>query len=162
MSTLFLFGLAGVGKSFLAEHIAKKYAYYLYEGDDDITPDMRNAIAEKRHFTDEMRDEYFRIVADRILELQKKHQNIVVAQGLYKNKHRHYLMSRIPDLQFVWVQASQEKILERLQQRDGIAVSPEYAKKIQANFEVPDMPVMEFLNEGPIVDVIEDVLSFNK
>lgn len=146
--TLFLFGLAGAGKSHLGKYLSANYGYHQYEGDDDITPAMIHAIESGTHFTDEMRNEFFEIVADKILELQKTHEKIVVSQGLYKNIHRKYLLERIPNLELVWVKASNAVMLERLKERAGVEISEEYAKSIRVNFEEPDMGVIELVNDG--------------
>lgn len=145
--TLFLFGLAGSGKSFLAKKIATQFGYYHYEGDDDFTPAIKQAIATGSQFTDEMRWEFVRLLADRILELQKIHEKLVVSQALYKNIHRKFLLEKVPKLELVWVKASDDLIVERINQRGGAGISLDYVKAIQANFEEPDMKVLELENE---------------
>lgn len=145
--TIFLFGLAGSGKSYLANYISKQYGYFHYEGDDDLTMSMKQAIGDGRQFTDVMRAEFFHIIADRILELQKSHEKIVVSQAMYKNIHRNYLLSRIPELKLVWVKASDEVILERIQKRGIKGVDEAYVKAIRANFELPEMEVIEIENK---------------
>jgi gluconokinase len=151
--TIFLFGLAGAGKSFLAKHICRKFGYFLYEGDEDITPAMRSAIANKTDFTDEVRDEFFYIMAEKIITLQRVHEYVVIAQGLYRNRHRNYLLQTISGLELVWVHASDELIRERLIKRDGIAITPEYAIAIRKNFEIPCMHVLKVSNDGPVESV---------
>lgn len=155
--TIFLFGLAGVGKSFLARHIAHTFGYYLYEGDEDITPAMRTAIACKTEFTDSMRDEFFEIMTKKILDLQKQHAHLVIAQGLYRNRHRKYLIKHIPGLQLVWVVASNPVINERIMKREGIAIAPDYAKSIQKNFEEPEMDVIRLHNEGSLSSIEKEL-----
>jgi gluconokinase len=147
ITTLFLFGLAGSGKSYLANFIAKEYGYFHYEGDDDLTPSMKQAIKAGAQFTDAMRMEFFQIIGDRILELRKEHDKIVVSQAMYKNIHRNYLLSRFPDLQLVWVKASDEVIMERIQKRGIKGVDEAYVKAIRANFEEPEMNVKEIIND---------------
>lgn len=143
----FLFGLAGSGKSYLANYISKEFGYYHYEGDDDLTPSMKQAIKDGAQFTDEMRMEFFQIIGDRISELRKVHDKIVVSQAMYKNIHRNYLLSRFPDLQLVWVKASDEVIMERIQKRGIKGVDEAYVKAIRANFEEPEMNVKEIIND---------------
>lgn len=152
--TLFLFGLAGVGKSCLAKYVADNFGYYLYEGDEDITPAMRSAIAGNRDFTDQMRDEFFEQMTEKILMLQKEHEYIVVAQGLYKNEHRRFLLEKISSLELLWVTASDAVISQRLLKRDGVSVSPEYAEIIKKNFELPDIEVQKVHNEGELREVV--------
>jgi len=148
--TLFLFGLAGVGKSYLAKYLSAHHGFYQYEGDDDVTPAMRQAIETGQHFTNEMRAEFVGILANKILELQRTHEKIVVSQGLYKNAHRKYLLDNVPNLQLVWVKASDAVMLERIKARGGVEITEEYAKSIRVNFEEPDMEVLEVVNDGDV------------
>ena len=53
---VFLFGLAGAGKTYCGRLIAEELGYFSYDLDVDCTPQMRAAIAEGRPFTDQMRD----------------------------------------------------------------------------------------------------------
>lgn len=155
---VFLFGLAGAGKSYLAQMIADNYSFFLYEADEDLTPAMKKAIQDKQSFTEEMRDEYYSIVADRILALSKIHTKVVVSQGLFKNKHRRYLMNKIPGINFIWVKAEQEKLIERLNAR-GNEITPEYAKKIALNFEDPDFKVHEIINNSEPSNQVKNILG---
>ena len=53
---ILLFGTSGSGKTFLGDLFSKTFGLYHYELDLDLTPAMRNAIADDREFTDVMRD----------------------------------------------------------------------------------------------------------
>jgi gluconate kinase len=133
---VFLFGLAGVGKTFCGELIASRLGYFCYDLDADCTPAMREAISRGLPFTDAMRDEFFLIVCRRIEELKKLHRKLIVMQAVYKERHRALITSRFPDVRMVWVDAPQHLIEERLRSRAGEA-SVEYANRIRANFEFP-------------------------
>jgi gluconokinase len=156
---IFLFGLVGAGKSYIASQIADTYGYYCHEGDDDLTPSMKEAIEFRLHFTDQMRADFFRILSEKILLLQKKHEYIVVSQGLYKNKHRQFLLETIPNLELVWVTASDSLIYERLMKREGVPVDKDYAKNIRANFENPVMDVHTLVNEGSIEEKVQYLIE---
>jgi adenylylsulfate kinase-like enzyme len=54
---VFLYGVAGVGKSFCAELLARRLGYKSYDLDQHVTPAMQAAAREGRSFTDEMRDQ---------------------------------------------------------------------------------------------------------
>jgi gluconokinase len=156
---IFLFGLVGVGKSYLARYIADRYGYYCHEGDDDLTSSMKEAIQSRRHFTDQMRSEFFSNLSEKILELQKNHEYIVISQGLYKNKHRQFLIDRIPNLELVWVTASDEVLYQRLVQREGFPVDKNYAENIRANFESPEMNIHTLINEGSVEEEMRSLIE---
>ena len=133
---ILLFGTSGSGKTFLGDLFSKTFGLYHYELDLDLTPAMRNAIADDREFTEVMRDEYFSHLIPRITDLQSKHNRCILTQAVYKERHRQFLKTHIPDLELVWITAPQDLIVARLQERDG-GISGEYALKIQHNFEPP-------------------------
>lgn len=141
------FGKTGAGKNYIAEMFAETYDYYFYDADQDLPDDMRAAIAEGRTFTDEMRSRYAEIIKDRIAALLEIYPRVAVAQGLFKNRQRHELLNRFSFAQFVWVDAEDQLIEERVKQR-GNEVTLEYARKINPLFETPDFDCERILNNG--------------
>jgi gluconate kinase len=144
---LYFYGLAGAGKNYVGDLVGRLTGRHVYHADVDLTPDMRKAIAEKRPFTPEMRDEYYAIVADRILSLLKDHKALVVTQGTYKAQHRRYLAARVPGMDLICITADKATILQRLKAR-GDAVTPEYAAALAANFEPPGAAEKVIANNG--------------
>lgn len=149
--TVFLYGLAGAGKSYVGWIIAERFGYSPYDLDKDLTSAMRQAIVAKVPFTDEMRDEYFDVVIRRIGELKTLHPRLVVMQGAYKERHRNKVRDAHSDVEFVWVDAPEALIRQRLTVR-GDVVSPEYAATIAANFEVPPEGSIRLLNDNSARD----------
>jgi len=135
-SLIFLFGLAGAGKNFCADAVAEALGYKIYDLDIDLTPAMRTAITEQRPFTDQMRDEFFEEVCTILSALKRKHPKLIVTQGAYKERHRALVSLEHPEVNFIWIDAPTEIILQRLTAR-GDTVSPEYATAIARNFEPP-------------------------
>jgi gluconate kinase len=133
MKAWFLFGLMGCGKSHAGRLLAQHHGFFFKDGDDLLTPSMNLAIAEKRQFTDAMRDEYFAVIADYVLAEAPKHERIVVAQAAYKERHRRYLQSRISGLKLVWIDTPHSVCVGRLQTPEKRA----YADLILPNFEPP-------------------------
>lgn len=145
-SVVFLFGFAGAGKNFCAEVLARRFRYEIYDLDHHITPAMRTAIADGQSFTDEMRDEFFAVVRSEIAELLQRYPRLILHQGAYKERHRIAIRSAYPPIEFVWVTAPQEMIVQRLMQR-GTPVSAEYAAAIAKNFEPPEPLAKVLVND---------------
>lgn len=156
---IFLFGLAGAGKSFVGDALAARFGWKVYHADADLTTEMRQAIAEKRLFTPQMRDKYFEIVASTILELKREQVPLIVTQAAYKQQHRKFLKEKIQRLDFVCVSAPEQVILERLRQR-GDAVSPDYAQQMLKNFEPPVAGEKVLNNVGSAASVIDQFSSW--
>lgn len=135
-STLFLFGLSGSGKSFVGDLIGKQVDWSVYHADDDITDEMRFALKEKRPFTSAMRDQYFPIITDKILFLQQRNEHLVITQGVYKQRHRDFLINKIPNMEMICVDAPNSLISRRLAERSN-GITGASATALRLDFEPP-------------------------
>lgn len=144
---LFLFGLSGAGKSYVGDIIGELPHWFVYHADDHLTDDMRLALKENRPFTDTMRDRFFSIVAEKIPSLQRSHRHLVVTQGLYKQRHRDYLTSTIPDIEMLHVEASDQVITKRLATRiEGINIAS--ASALRQDFDARSDDTKVIINDG--------------
>lgn len=158
-STLFFFGLAGGGKSYVGNLIGRLAGWHVYHADDDLTAEMQLALAERRPFTEPMRDRFFTIVVEKILNLQKSHAKLTVTQAVYKQRHRNYLQAHIPAIELVCVTATEENIFRRIKRRDdGITV--ESAAALRADFETPPPTYKTIVNNGGPRDIIEQLNQY--
>jgi gluconokinase len=153
---LVLFGKTGAGKSYAAEIFAQKFGFYLYDADWDLTAEMRQAITNGITFSDEMRDRYVEILRKKTAELLNSKSKVVLAQGLFKNKHRRILMEAFPFAVFVWVDADNRLIEERITERSG-CVTLEYARRINPLFETPDFKCEKIINNGGAKELIHEI-----
>jgi len=83
-----LFGEMGVGKNHVGEMLAAHLGCLFYDGDDALTPEMADRASRFRPISAEMVD---RFVKDSLIpEIAKRAMmgNLVVAQALYRRKHR--------------------------------------------------------------------------
>ena len=159
---LFLFGLSGSGKSYIGDLIGQKTDRYVYHADEDITEEMILALKEQRPFTESMRDQYFPIIAEKIVSLCQEHNAIVVTQGVYKQRHREYLEAQLSDLEMIFVDAGDAHISERLSTR-GDGITDESAAALRKDFELPPERIKVIVNEGGeevIVAQLNDHFSF--
>ena len=145
---LFLFGQIGAGKSHCGRLLARDFGLTFYEGDHDITPAMRTAIAARTPFTPEMRLEFADLLAHRIATLATDTPSFCVAQALFKNIERHRVRGRFPNLTFVWVRADARVIADRLRHRIGHVAELAYAEFANPYFEPPDFPHRVIDNDG--------------
>jgi gluconate kinase len=158
---LILFGKTGVGKNFVARLFERELGYYWYDADIDLTQEMLYAINHKLAFTAETRARYFEIVTKKIKSLLPTAEKIVVTQGLFKNINRHDLMQKFPWAQWIWVEAEQNVIEERVARRNSM-VTPAYARKINAYFEKPDFRCHKILNNKDEFEVLKQALLIER
>ena len=142
---IFIFGEPGAGKNYVGEILASHFDYYFWDGDIALSEEMKGAIANKKPFTQNMRNDLTSIIIDETKKMVKNYKNVVVAQALFKEKNRKQLANAFPQALFLFIQASREQINSRLQQRNN-AVDSAYAQKIQIEFEEPLLPHKMILN----------------
>lgn len=137
MSLIILFGLPGTGKTYVGRVFEKYFNYYFYDGDNDLTEEMKNAIKTKTVFTNQMRDVFFKILTSKIQSLSKIHKNLIVAQTFIKEKYRVNLLKIIPKTKFILIETKKEIREKRLLQRTDYPLDLKYARIMDNNFEKP-------------------------
>jgi gluconokinase len=143
----FFYGLTGVGKSYCGKAIARMLNAHFYDLDRDITDSMRAAIAAEQPFAEEVRDEFFEVVCQRIAAVKAEHPRCVFAQGAYRKKHRELVQRNHPDVLFVMVDAPERIVRERVRGR-ARGVSPNYAEILKASFESAPLGGLVLMNDG--------------
>ncbi len=156
---VFFFGLAGAGKSYVGDMVNRLTQRPLYHADCDLTARMRQAMATETPFTQDMRDEFFEVVADRILEKLEHNPELIITQGAYKNCNRQYLLTKVPQLEFVQIAAKDQTIVDRLRIR-GDLVSIDYAQKLRANFEVPPIGTKIIHNDSDDDNIVQQLVEY--
>jgi gluconokinase len=158
-ATLFLFGLAGGGKSYVGNLIGRLAGWHVYHADDDLTDEMKLALAERRPFTAPMRDTFFAIIVEKILAMQKIHPQLVVTQAVYKQQHRDYLLARIPNMELICVTAAEPIIFQRISSRAaGITIGS--AAVLRNDFETPPEHYKIIVNDRDPQDIVRQLNNY--
>ncbi len=74
------------------------------------------------------------------------HKDICISQALVRNKYREKLLEAIPSIEYVWVDAPDDLILSRLDNRAGHIASRRYAEMVNSVFEIPTVAHIRFEN----------------
>lgn len=138
--TYILFGLPGAGKTYVGRVFEKCFGYYLYDGDQELPEDMKQALEDRSLVTDEMRDEFFAKLLLRIKELQKKHSNLIIAQTYIKERYRKELLHEVPETKFILLETETNIREKRLRHRKEFPLDSEYARKMCELFDPPAIP----------------------
>lgn len=155
---IYLFGLPAAGKNYVGRVLAEEFGYTFYDGDLDLTQEMRDAVREERPFTAGMRDRYFALLIDRIAELRAGFPDLAFGQATFKEHHRHLVQRAFPDVVFVLVVASAAVRAERLS-RGGNPVTVDYARRIDGLFERPRHPHFIITNDYGREEIIRQLES---
>lgn len=158
-NVFFFFGLAGSGKSYVIDLLARKTGWYAYDADQDLTDEMREALNNQEMFTDQMRFDYIKKVVNKINILSKDYKKLLVAQANYKQKYRDYVRANLKDAyDFIYISATDSIIYERLKTRND-NLDLDYFKKISVNFEEPDISVKEIHNIKSNKEIVDQFLG---
>ncbi|MEK7522060.1 MAG: shikimate kinase [Patescibacteria group bacterium] len=161
MSLIILFGLPGTGKTYVGKIFEKYFNYYFYDGDNDLTEEMKEAIKTKTVFTDEMRDVFFKKLIGNIKELTKKHKKLVIAQTFIKEKYRVNLLKKIPEAKFILIETKKEIREKHLQERVDYPLDLEYARKMEVNFNEPTIDYSIIINNEDGEENIKRQIKYN-
>ena len=155
-----MFGKAGAGKNFVAGIFEREFGYYFYDADQDLTPEMIDAINKNQRFSNKMRDRYFAIVKIKLKKLLETENKVVLTQGLFKNKHRFDLLKEFPFARFIWVDADQSILESRILARNNF-ITKEYARKINSYFEEPEFVCSKIMNNEGEPEILLQIGSFH-
>ena len=155
---LYLFGLPAAGKNYVGEVLAEAFGYTFYDGDLDLTDELRDAVREGRPFTDPMRDRLYAALVERIAALRRDNADLAFCQATFKERHRAQMADAFPDVVFVLVEADEAVRLARLA-RGGNPVTVDYAQRIAAFFEPPQHPHFVIHNDGGREEVVAQLRS---
>ncbi len=81
---IYLFGLPAAGKNYVGEVLAEEFGYTFYDGDLDLTPEMRDAVREGRPFTEVMRDRFYAVLVGRLAALRPAHPDLAFLPGHFQ------------------------------------------------------------------------------
>ena len=159
-----VFGLPGAGKTYVGEVLKDEFGFYFYDGDRDLTDEMKKALKEKKLFNDSMRDVFFQSLINKVLQLHRTKKHLVVAQTFIKEKYRSQLLKAIPFAKFILVQTKKALREKRLLQRNDL--DQNYVKKIITFFEKPTIEHFKIENDTDgkiqVIKRLENILYNQK
>jgi len=142
-----IFGLPGAGKTFVARRFGAR-GFHVLDGDDDLPPDMRTAIARAQPVSPEMRERFMTALRAHVAALWAEHPQLVVSQTFLQQAHRAAFARHFPDATFVLVTASDQERASRLARRPDQRLDVAYVQKMIAAFDPPVAPFVCLANTG--------------
>jgi gluconate kinase len=155
MALIILFGTTGAGKTFIGKLLEKEFGYYFYDGDTDLTEEVKTALHSLMPITDAMRNRFINHLIAAIVKLTRKYPNLAVAQTFIKEKDRQKLLKKLPQAKFILVEAKTERRYKRRRARADYPWDETYVKKIDSSFETPEIPYQTISNDNDGIDKLK-------
>ena len=141
-----LFGKAGSGKSYIGKLSSLTYGFHFHDADWDLPGHFRRAIENQERVNEQMKEDYVEIIIATIKRLMLTKKDICISQALPRDKYRKKILAAIPSVEYVWVDAPDELVLSRLENRARHIASRSYGEMVNRVFEIPTVAHIKFEN----------------
>jgi carbohydrate kinase (thermoresistant glucokinase family) len=158
---IIVMGVSGVGKTTVAEELAKRLGWTFSDGDAFHPPANVEKMRGGTPLTDDDRWPWFRIIAAEIDRYRAEEKGFVIACSALKRAYRTILMEGRPDVRLVYLKGGRELIMSRLQDRKGHYFP---ANLLNSQFEALEEPhssehALTVPIEGPVASIVDDIMQ---
>lgn len=129
---VFLFGLPGVGKTYLGQLLERELSTHFWDGDEALTDEMKEAIKNEEPFSNQMTLTLTQAIIDKMDALQRDHKDIVIAQAMLLEEDRALFKARFQDIHFIYVYSEQDLTEQRLEERADHVTTSYYQNLLKA------------------------------
>ena len=158
---LVVMGVAGSGKSTVAESLAGRLGW-IYEDGDTFHPASNVAKMSAGHpLTDEDRWPWLQAIANEIDRACGGGKHVVIACSALKRSYRGVLVHERNDVRIIYLSGTQELIADRLAQRKGHFMPPGLLASQFKTLEPPDRdenPVIVSI-DASVEQIVDDIVS---
>jgi gluconokinase len=158
---LVVMGVAGSGKSTIADSLAKRL-HWRYEDGDEFHPASNVAkMSAGQPLTDEDRWPWLQAIADEIDRLSASGERAVVACSALKRTYRGILVHGRDDVRIVFLDGTQDLIAERLAARKGHFMPPGLLASQFRTLERPcadERPITVSI-DAPVARIVDEIVS---
>ncbi len=131
---VFLFGLPGVGKTYIGQLMQQRLGAFFWDGDEALTREMRETVSREEAFSEAMTQALTSTLIHKIKDLQAENDFIVVSQAMLRESDRQFFRQCFDDIQFLYISCGHEQLNERIAKRADM-VSVSYLEKLISAFE---------------------------
>ena len=158
---LVVMGVAGSGKSTIAEKLAERLGW-TYEDGDNFHPEANVAkMSAGQPLTDEDRWPWLQSIADEIDKVSRTGNRLVIACSALKRAYRDVLVHGRRDIGIVYLDGSQALIAERLKTRKGHFMPPGLLDSQFKTLEPPapdERPIVVSI-DAPVETIVEAIVG---
>jgi gluconokinase len=157
MSAWIVMGVAGCGKSTIAEALAEKAGGDYLDADAFHPPENIAKMAAAIPLTDEDRWPWLDRLNRELRERSAAGRSTFLACSALRQVYRDRLAEGVPGFHVVYLQGSKELILQRMQARQGHFMRPELLDSQFATLEEP-VDAITMSVAKPVSEIVDDVL----
>lgn len=132
---LYLFGVAGSGKSYIGKLLAREMGFNCFDADQWLPQEAIQEFKVKGELTQEVRNKFHAIIAQKIHELPDAGL-FVITQASIKAVNRAQILQVNPNIHMIHVKADPHTLLTRVANKEG-AIKPEHVITMLNNFDDP-------------------------
>lgn len=165
---VFLFGLPGVGKTYIGQLLQRERGACFWDGDEALTDEMKLAVRNEQPFSRAMTAELTSTIIHKIEELQKNNGLIIVSQAMLRESDRQMFRERFDNIRFIYVHCDLDQVSQRIAQRANF-VTVSYFEKLTVAFEphrqeAETYPAIENYNktDDQLIEAFEEILGLKQ
>lgn len=132
---VFLFGLPGVGKTYIGQLMQRELGVCYWDGDEALTEEMKRAVRNEQSFSRQMTADLTSTIINQIQTLRQTHDFVIVSQAMLREVDRQTFREQFDDIHFIYIRCEADAVItQRITQRaDFVTVS--YCDKLMKLFE---------------------------
>ena len=158
MSSWIVMGVAGCGKSTIAEALAEKTGGVYLDADAFHPPENVAKMAAAIPLTDEDRWPWLDRLNRELRHLTEAGRPVFLACSALRQVYRERLAEGVPGFHIVYLKGSKELILQRMRARQNHFMRPELLDSQFATLEEPSDAIVVSVEE-PVGEIVNAVLS---
>ena len=160
LHALIVMGVAGSGKTTIAEALAARIGWAFKDGDFFHPPSNVEKMRSGHPLTDDDRWPWLRAIADEIDRTRETNGHIIIACSALKRVYRDILIGDRRGVALIYLKGSRELIGQRLRERRGHFMPPQLLDSQFATLEEPDVGERAIVVDvAPTVDaIVDDIL----
>jgi carbohydrate kinase (thermoresistant glucokinase family) len=156
---LIVMGVAGSGKTTIAEALALKLAWPFEDGDAFHPKSNVEKMRSGHPLNDEDRWPWLRAIAAEIERVRRQGGHVIIACSALKRAYRSILIDGKQDVRLVYLKGDRDLILDRLKARQGHFMPPELLDSQFRTLEEPreDEHAVVVDIDAPVDTIVEDI-----